>query len=241
MSSPSLAHNHSTPRAPRSGKRSQASHAITGATFADYPSPYEALKRELHGGAASPGPEPITPGKRQALPDMSMTPESSPFIAPNTQLRGSAAPVNDDPLFHRVLDKTYRIAATPHTGRKQKPSVGFTPGTATHAAPSRWTDDSSPPSSPAPQLRADIFSSPMKAPRTPGVSVQRTPARGQGNSVKPQYTQTTQRGMWDSESDDEDDGLDFSPPKTMQFHVPQSRLLQTPGMLCLAFNDMPAS
>lgn len=34
--------------------------------------------------------------------------------------------------------------------------------------------------------------------------------------------------MWESDSD-EDDALDFSPPKTMQFHVPQSRLLQTPA------------
>lgn len=236
LSSPSLAHNHSTPRAPKSGKRPQASHATTSAKFADYPSPYEALKRELHGRAASPGPDPTTPGKPQALPDMSMTPESSPFMAPNTQLKGSAAPTNEDPLFHRVLDKTYRIAATPHTGRKQKASVGFTPGTATRAAPStrpapsRWDDDSSPITSPAPQLRAEIFSSPMKAPRTPGVTVQRTPACGLGNSVVAQNTSTTQRGMWDSDSDEEDDGLGFSPPKTMQFHVPQSRLLQTPGM-----------
>jgi len=38
--------------------------------------------------------------------------------------------------------------------------------------------------------------------------------------------------MWESDSD-EDDALDFSPPKTMQFHVPQSRLLQTPGKLSL--------
>jgi len=36
-------------------------------------------------------------------------------------------------------------------------------------------------------------------------------------------------GIWDSDSDD--DGLEagMSPPKTMQFHVPQGRLLKTPG------------
>jgi DASH complex subunit ASK1 len=28
---------------------------------------------------------------------------------------------------------------------------------------------------------------------------------------------------------DEDDFADFSPPKTMQFHIPQSRLIQTPA------------
>lgn len=31
------------------------------------------------------------------------------------------------------------------------------------------------------------------------------------------------------DSDDDDDLGDMSPPKTMQFHVPQSRLLQTPA------------
>lgn len=41
---------------------------------------------------------------------------------------------------------------------------------------------------------------------------------------------------WDSESDEggdgEDGGMGFSPPKTMQFHIPQGRLMRTPGMLC---------
>lgn len=38
-------------------------------------------------------------------------------------------------------------------------------------------------------------------------------------------------GAWDFDSDDEDTDLQFgSPPKTMQFHVPQNRLLKTPGM-----------
>ena len=235
LSSPSLAHAHSTPRAPHTSTKAQASSTAAGATFADYPSPYEALKREVHGGAASPGPDPITPGKAQALPDMTMTPTSSPFMPTATQRRVSAAPTNTDPLLHRVLDKTYRIAATPHTARKQKQAVGFTPGTSSRPAAPRWEDDSSPPSSPAPQLRADIFSSPLKAPRTPGVSVQRTPARGTDNRFRISGTGvfgTGGQGVWESDSD-EDDALDFSPPKTMQFHVPQSRLLQTPGKLSL--------
>lgn len=33
----------------------------------------------------------------------------------------------------------------------------------------------------------------------------------------------------DSDEDDDDFGPEFSPPKTMQFHVPQSRLVQTPA------------
>jgi hypothetical protein len=31
------------------------------------------------------------------------------------------------------------------------------------------------------------------------------------------------------DSDEEDDEGGFSPPKTIQFHIPQSKLLQTPG------------
>ena len=38
---------------------------------------------------------------------------------------------------------------------------------------------------------------------------------------------------WDSESEEgegEDGGMmGFSPPKTMQFHIPQGRLMRTPG------------
>jgi len=42
---------------------------------------------------------------------------------------------------------------------------------------------------------------------------------------------STQQGVWDEDSDEDDVEADlgFSPPKTMQFHVPQSRLLRTPG------------
>ncbi|KAF2194248.1 hypothetical protein K469DRAFT_744899 [Zopfia rhizophila CBS 207.26] len=213
LDSPALAHAHSTPRAPNTGGKE--------AKFAEYPSPYEALKREMEGGSRTPGLEPVTPGKTQALPDMTMTPESSPFVPPTTSKKA----VNQDPILHHVLDKTYRIAATPHTTRKQKPSVGFTPRTANRgrAAASRWVEDSSPLMSPAPQLRADIFSSPLKAPRTPGVSVQ-TPGRG-----KHAFDATKTKGVFESDSEEEEDGLDFSPPKTMQFHIPQSRLLQTPA------------
>lgn len=39
--------------------------------------------------------------------------------------------------------------------------------------------------------------------------------------------------IWDSDSDEEAGegmgGLGMSPPKTMQFHIPQARLLQTPA------------
>ena len=34
---------------------------------------------------------------------------------------------------------------------------------------------------------------------------------------------------FDHDDEDDDDDLGISPPKTMQFHIPQSRLMKTPG------------
>ena len=69
----------------------------------------------------------------------------------------------------------------------------------------------------------------------PGTSVL-TPAKGGGGGGGG----AGKRPVWDSDDDDDDDfgggGGDFddddlgaSPPKTMQFHIPQSRLMKTPG------------
>lgn len=257
---------------------------MTAAAFADYGSPYEALRRELRGdddtkqgssakqeehdddGFSSDGAGdlhegtvmnlPTTPGRpsTSALPDMSMTPDSSPFDQ-HTQTHRPTG--NQDPLLHRMLDRTYRIAATPHTAHKTQPPqqrrADATPGTANKTRRIAALD-SSPLSSPegaAPQLRAEIFSSPMKSPmksarktpRTPGVSVlhqqrqqqHRTPgasAKGKGKGTSPPVERTldfTRDDLvtWDSDSDDGTQAI--SPPKTLQFHVPQSRLLQTPA------------
>ena len=64
-----------------------------------------------------------------------------------------------------------------------------------------------------------------------------TPAKPRLSLVGKGKTSTGSR--WESEDDDEgfdaydsDDtaaALGFSPPKTMQFHIPQSRLMKTPG------------
>lgn len=178
---------------------------------------------------------------------------SSPF-----QAESAARPApNPDTVLHRnVLDKNYRIQATPHSQRKQptyhsKPS---TPGTATRTQRQPWDD--SPGSSPeisAPQLRSDLFSPPKQRqqpqqaqpythhlqPTTPGISVL-TPAKptshattrvtstGRPLSSPPSATNRTSR-LFAADSSDEDDSFVMSPPKTMQFHVPQSRLLQTPA------------
>ena len=229
LDSPSM--GHSTPGMPQSlrkgayGDGDELDADEEAPQFAGLSSPYEALRQELGGASGSRTPkfEPVTPGKSQALPDMTGF-DSSPFVQPTTTKK---LQFNQDPLMHRVLDKTFRVQATPLISpRKYKPTGAFTPGraaptpretTATSRMP-KW-DDSSPPSSPAPQLRADIFS-PMKTPRTPGVSVQ-TPAKG-----KTPMSMGRDQDYVDYSDDDE---LDFSPPKTIQFHIPQTKLLQTPG------------
>lgn len=163
---------------------------------------------------------------------MSLTPTSSPFAPPSAAFQPANQEQRQDMLLHRVLDKNYRLQATPHAQPRsvhrtaQTPKQGKTKG--------KYRESTSPMSSPpipAPQLHREIFSSPQRRPppRTPGVSVL-TPAAKR--TTGPSKTATNSRG-WDSDSDDADDSdglLDgMSPPKTMQFHVPQSRLLQTPG------------
>jgi DASH complex subunit ASK1 len=232
--SPSM--GHSTPRAPQSigkGRNVEEDESIEEEEpqFAGMSSPYEALKSEFRpnlGGTKTPKLEPVTPAKSQALPDMSGF-DSSPFVQPTATKQPY---FNQDPLLHRVLDKTFRVQATPLISpRKYKPTGALTPRAGQRGAPTPrsavtkhipdWADDSSPASSPAPQLRADIFS-PMKTPRTPGISVQ-TPARGK----QPMSIHRTGGTVFDDS--DEEEEADFSPPKTIQFHIPQSKLLQTPG------------
>ncbi|KZF23395.1 hypothetical protein L228DRAFT_246164 [Xylona heveae TC161] len=266
LSSPSL-----TGSTPRATSKTRADRPP--ASFAEYSSPYEALKREIHGESSD---LPSTPGKQTFPQALFQSPGSSPLpLDPRSghkqhnhhqHQQHQQQRSNADPLLHRVLDKNYRIQATPHS-QQRRPRSATTPGTATRhypppAAQPRWRDDSSPMSSPpiaAPELHSEIFSSPAmqrSARRTPGVSVQtplsvRKTARpvsgGGGGGGDPsgrmdietpqtqRYNNTTTnkrdvtRGLWDSDSSDDDIDLGFSPPKTMQFHVPQNKLLQTPA------------
>ena len=91
---------------------------------------------------------------------------------------------------------------------------------------------------PAPELHAEIFESPLRRTRVPGVSLL-TPAKGKGGANLNAAREAAigggrgkEKDIWDSDSDDEG-GLEegMSPPKTMQFHIPRERLLRTPGML----------
>ncbi|UKZ74024.1 hypothetical protein TrVFT333_001678 [Trichoderma virens FT-333] len=235
----------STPRPPAS--------RTNKADVSQLESSYEAMRREMadEEGATMAAQE--SDGEEDSsilfaqhtarLPDISATPRG----LPNLQNRGESGQRNKDPLLHRVLDKTYRLQATPH-----KSSVRISPlkGKQPELPPPQqrdvpmWQDD--PMSSPEiaiPKLRSEAFMSPYKsnarqrlaaasqAPRTPGVSVQTPAAAKKTKDVFAMEGVAASGGKTheiDWESDD-DDNLGMSPPKTIQFALPPSKLLQTPA------------
>lgn len=235
---------------PRAGQgRNQPS-----ASLAQYASPYEKLRREVQGNDEPSTPSstlPSTPRGQTASED----PDDSTFMKPSTtrlhaQKQNARTPAND-PLLHRVLDKNYRIQATPHS-QVRLPSRSGAGGFELHTRtpvtgrrlPARGAADDldSSPMMEAPKLNAEIFKSPAKSKRVPGVSVltpakktvsQRDVDEDMQEDAKPlEATKMKSAKVWDSDSDDDDDeGLleGMSPPKTMQFHIPQSKLLRTPG------------
>lgn len=282
LDSPSLIK--STPRAKGAAK------VPANPTIAQYPSPYEALKQEYQAGPSSratPGAAaaaatagstlkyPKSPGMTSKLPVISQTPLRAQAQAQaQSRRRHGGATTGGDVLLHRVLDKTYRIQATPH----KTPASQIR----TRRHPPAAAMDSSPPSSPdlpPPQLNPDVFSpstrrkitaansgvtSGKKARhaamttttgigvRTPkqGLSILRTPRQQRGGPSALEHVFSSKRGQRarfdggtsgrnsrdDKDDEDEDDSDDdwgeiegMSPPKTIQFAVPPSRLLRTPG------------
>lgn len=245
--------SHSTPR-PATNERPDADTTITSAV--SYTSPYETLKQEIH----ETGPPfdvddsnlPSTPGRSPRLHDYAGNSgetlmSSSPFVPPASHEQPSGARRNphqktSDPIMHRVLDKTYRVQATP-LGKGYGTATSRSKFTVTpKASTSKYAFDDSPISSPepeAPQLHAEIFSSPLKA-TTPGTGRKRRPSGHLRITPKPGMSVLTpakngggKRSGWDSDEDfddEEDENFGPSPPKTMQFHIPQSRLMKTPGM-----------
>ncbi|KAI7468248.1 hypothetical protein KC351_g13732 [Hortaea werneckii] len=227
------------------------------------PSPRKYTGRNPLGMSTSSQHGPSTPRSathRASAADLQSSPfepDSAVKPPPSTAQRSAnrQQPSNHDPLMHRgVLDKNYRIQATPHTQRRQRQQQASQGNKATPQTATRTTRlwDDSPDSSPAvaaPQLRSDLFS-PQKpsGPRTPGLSVL-TPGRPQSGFKAPTtstgkqlfspddkaFTSATQRSRAshifseEGSSDEEDAFGGMSPPKTMQFHVPQSRLVQTPA------------
>lgn len=239
----------STPRPP-------ASKTIK-AQMASLESPYETMKREMKSEEGETtvleddDDTSVLFAQRTArLPDMSMTPRAG--LGGQASNRDQSTQRVKDPLLHRILDKNYRIQATPH-----KPALRISPlkgkGKETTPAAPSWQQDS-PMSSPemaVPKLRSEAFMSPIKpnarqrlaaqgqGPRTPGVSVQ-TPAtaRKTRNAFEDEDTQDGGQRYeidWDIGEPVDEDDLDLyagmSPPKTIQFALPPSKLLQTPGTL----------
>lgn len=208
------------------------------AEWVNIESPFETLAKELtgknYGGSSekevpqrprynppsldsSTLPPPTTPRTirvGQHLHHAADTPESSPFRGPPARTPG----VKEDQILHRVLDKTWRLQATPLG--KPAPSRYRTVATPKQPIFSNSNhDNSSPFSSPAePQLQTQIFT--PKTLRTPGAEKFAT-ATGGGAS----------RYMYDDDDSDDDFLLPpgFSPPKTIQFSLPPSKLLATPA------------
>lgn len=217
----------STPRAPRPNITQ------TKPIFADYESPYEHMRKEMKNEEDDTQLAPTTPGRNARVSNISTTPDSSPFDPTSYIKSATTQKKAADLLLHRVLDKNYRIQATPLKSAWTKDK--------TPANKPSWQDEDSPMSSPImpPQLHTDIFSSPIRqqysrpsAPRTPGVSINPTPAKGKSKDLFAKPAKKDEI-TWESDSDEDAEGvyreLGMSPPKTIQFSLPQSRLLQTPG------------
>ncbi|MCJ1278364.1 DASH complex subunit ask1 [Puttea exsequens] len=231
-----------TPRQPKQKQKQKQQ-----ATIAAYSSPYEALKRETlppktTTSAAEPDDSTLPSTPRAPFPTSQESPQSSPFFPPSTtrhSTTGHRTPAHDI-LLHRVLDRNYRIQATPHSTAPRLPQRSKSasertpkPSTASNKR-GRFRDDSDLDSSPAiaaPQLHAEIFDTPARKGRVPGVSIL-TPARGT-STVGGGAGQAAVAGEgegWDSDEDEEGEvGEGISPPKTMQFHIPQRRLIKTPA------------
>ncbi|KAI9762063.1 MAG: Rho-type gtpase-activating protein [Chaenotheca gracillima] len=233
LSSPSIAGSTPHTRAP--------SHPRRGSRQPSYETNRREMRSPSRGDEGLPSPPDLgTPRGDSRFPNVSTsTPESSPFQPIPTTARKRS---QDDPLLHRVLDKTYRLQATPHQQTSTK-------NQSRRAAQNNDSSPMSSPAAPAPQLHSEIFSSPVRnqrqrnipssaGPRTPGVSVFDSPARGEGvrsertGNVTGRTATGHRGGVWDSDSEDDTDmgfPAGMSPPKTMQFAVPTSRLLRTPA------------
>ncbi|KAI2625190.1 hypothetical protein GGS21DRAFT_531677 [Xylaria nigripes] len=250
--------------------------------FADFGSPYQALRRELKGekgvfkddlladkeedeysedddGTMGLTSHQLATSTR--LPDMSMTPRSSSLMLDEATQQQSA-PKSKDLLLHRVLDKNYRLQATPiksltHTGRfrARSPPKKAAEEEADEDKTRRALWAESPMSSPemaVPKLRSDLYMPTTKTqrrggvevPRTPGVSVQ-TPTTSKRRDIFAEArSRDLDKGkgkdkdrdpdeiMWQSDEDDNEADSFFggmSPPKTIQFVLPPSKLMQTPA------------
>ncbi|KAL4738037.1 DASH complex subunit Ask1-domain-containing protein [Aspergillus similis] len=238
--------SHSTPRA---AMRESARNDSTVTSSIAHPSPYDQGLADDDGHYQQDDSYlPTTPGKQtsrgtydQSYGDDILS--SSPFVPPVSH-EVLTSGTHKGPIMHHFGDKTYRVQATP-MGKAYDPSrsrFAVTPNVASSAK--KYAFEDSPISSPepeAPQLNSELFSSPLK-PQTPGTGRRgrpdanrsRAPPKPGTSVLTPAKGGFGKRSEWDSDDeqftyDDDDNELGLSPPKTMQFHIPQSRLMKTPA------------
>ncbi|KAM0712488.1 hypothetical protein Q7P37_011585 [Cladosporium fusiforme] len=258
----------STPKLPASTGKARSSYSRPASSSYRSPSPRKYTGKNPLAHSQDSDEEPSTPNAPAHTDDQHLF-SSSPFQAESNVKPHQTHTPNPDTVLHRnVLDKNYRIQATPHSQRKPQthfPKASSNNNNTTPGQTTRQPWDDSPGSSPeisAPQLRSDLFS-PAPAPKTrpqqshtqqqqhqynqppltPGISIL-TPAKpsqtqpasalrttSTGRPIFSPHSGTTRTSRLFSaaDSDSDDDDMAMSPPKTMQFHVPQSRLLQTPA------------
>ncbi|KAJ5358993.1 uncharacterized protein N7496_011406 [Penicillium cataractarum] len=246
--------SHSTPRA--TGQPTDEDMTISSI---DRSSSYENLRKQINEADApfdmpDSSKLPSTPGRQPFFPpDASVTPMSSPFIPPVSSTKYAPASHGDsqyqkpsDPVLHHVLDKTYRVQATPlgkgyrNVGYGASTQSKFTVTPKAAASTSRYAFDDSPLSSPeleAPRLHSEIFSPIKGVTETPGTNrKRRTSSNRLRETPKPGTSVLTpakkyggHQSVWDSDDDLDDEDFGPSPPKTMHFHIPQSRLMKTPA------------
>lgn len=188
--------------------------------------------------ASSRVPPPSTPRRQMAAGggDTTMATTTAGGRTPATQNR------HDDTgmLMHRQLDRNWRIQATPlgkpaasryRSAKKPAPSN-------TAAKKLFGIDlDSSPLSPQEPQLHTTFFSpaaaaARLKTPTTARHAAVRTPGTRGGGFGGYKYGDSGGGGGGADDSDDSDELLmspGYSPPKTMQFSLPPSKLLATPA------------
>lgn len=213
---------------------------------------------------------PLTSRRARPTKDSFETPKSSSFYpATGAGAIGKKTPggVNEDQLLHRVLDKNWRLQATPLG--KPAPSRYRTTGTAA-AATTPKAQILPPPGSESPMSSppkphfypADIFSSPIpgfsgfgggKKPKPSTTSNTsnnttalaggpKTPTSRRYGTAKVTTTHHHELGQQEDDEDrfaygydddDDSDDLDLppgmSPPVTIQFSLPPSKLLATPA------------
>lgn len=253
----------STPKA----QQHQGRNARQGSQWADIESPFETLKKELtskdyttHGlppqssysGSAHSSPmlPPSTPptnrhhSKRRPPPGADPeTPESSPFYPPQTTARKTpGGNPNEDALLHRVLDKNWRVQATPlgKQAASRYRTITQPPAAVTPKSRMQFEYDDDSPTSPAkPQFHtAHIFDSPVRGPARPNMGPKTPTTTKHKYGAGPSDTPGGAKGAaskYDMDDWDEEDSDDlimprgYSPPVTIQFSLLPSKLLATPA------------